>query len=286
MSGDKIQLYEFEGSVWSNVPKLALEEGGLKKDKDVKWISVNLPEGENFEPSYLKINPAGTVPTLVVGNDTFTDSTSAVAEIVKIAPQKLKSKGVPSGGSIIEEIHSAAIDPNTTLLIATDDEDRKTKINGIPKGFLAGRQKTLDKLVKNPPEEFKEFLIKKQADNKQLLEFFIAEPDEQTRKAHYAQGQQLWNSVGNALRGFITEALTKNNQGPYVGGNEPSETDFHLITWLARTITNAGVEPGTNVDEAIKKLQAKTGGAAFDDSIKLYWKSWNARESFKTLGVH
>lgn len=83
--------------------------------------------------------------------------------------------------------------------------------------------------MKNPPEEFKEFLIKKQADNMQLLEFFIAEPDEQTRKAHYAQGQQLWNSVGNALRGFITEALTKNNQGPYVGGNEPSETDCEFL---------------------------------------------------------
>lgn len=89
--------------------------------------------------------------------------------------------------------------------------------------------KTFFRLVKNPPEEFKEFLIKKQADNKQLLEFFIAEPDEQTRKAHYAQGQQLWNSVGNALRGFITEALTKNNQSPYVGGNEPSETDCEFL---------------------------------------------------------
>lgn len=123
------------------------------------------------------------------------------------------------------------------------------------------------------------------------MEFFIAEPDEQTRKAHYAQGQQLWNSVGDALRGFITEALTKNNRGPYVGGSEPSEVDceilgytesfpdadlyfaiVHLITWLARTITNTGVEPGTNVDQAIKKLQAKTGGGAFDDSIKLYWE--------------
>ncbi|OXM82025.1 hypothetical protein C364_00132 [Cryptococcus neoformans Bt63] len=285
MSDNKIQLYQFEGSVWSNAPKLALEEGGLKKDKDVRWITINLPEGENFEPNYLKINPSGTVPTLVVGNDTFTDSISAVAEIIKIAPQRPKGKVSP-GASIIEEIHSAAIDPNATLLIATDDEDRKTKINGIPKGFLAGRQKTLDKLAANPPEEFKEFLTKKQADNKQLLEFFIAEPDEQTRKAHYAQGQQLWNSVGDALRGFITEALTKNNQGPYVGGSEPSEVDFHLITWLARTITNTGVEPGTNVDQAIKKLQAKTGGGAFDDSIKLYWETWSARESFKTLGIH
>lgn len=38
------ELYQFEGSVWSNAPKLALEEGGLKKDKDVRWITINLPE--------------------------------------------------------------------------------------------------------------------------------------------------------------------------------------------------------------------------------------------------
>jgi hypothetical protein len=31
------------------------------------------------------------------------------------------------------------------LLSARDDEDRTAKINGIPKGFLEGRQKALDK---------------------------------------------------------------------------------------------------------------------------------------------
>jgi hypothetical protein len=43
------------------------------------------------------------------------------------------------------QIHAAAHDPNATLLIATDDEDRRAKANGLPKGFLEGRQKALDK---------------------------------------------------------------------------------------------------------------------------------------------
>ncbi|ODN82170.1 hypothetical protein, variant 1 [Cryptococcus amylolentus CBS 6039] len=284
MSGS-LQLYEFSGSVWSNAPKIAIEEGGFKKGQDYDYITINLAEGANFDPSYLKINPAGTVPTLIVGKDTFTDSISAVAEINKLAPNKPKGK-VSGGVSLIEEIHGAAIDPNATLLLATDDKDREVKANGLPKAFLAGRQKALNQFSQSPPAEFKDFLNKKREDNLQLLDFYSGAPDEQTRKAHYAQGQQLWSSVGAALQGFVADALTKNHQGPYVGGSEPSEADFHLITWLARTITNAGVEPGTNADDAIKQLQAKTGASSFDDSIKLYWETWTARDSFKNAGVH
>nr|ODN82617.1 hypothetical protein L203_05426 [Cryptococcus depauperatus CBS 7841] len=284
----RIQLYNFPGSVWANAPKLALEEGGLKKDKDVEYISINLAEGENFEPHYLRINPAGTVPTLIVGKN------SAVAEIVKIAPNHPKGK-VSFGSFIIEEIHSASIDPNATFLFATDDDDRREKARGLPKAFLIERQKTLNRqivltriirLIERPDPKFADFLKKKQADNKQLLEFYIAEPDEHIRKAHYAQTKQFWDSVGKALRGFVTDTLTKDHGGPFVGGTEPSEVDFHLIAWLARTITNAGVEPGANPDEAIKRLQLKTGGGAFDDSIKTYWECWNGRSSFKIADVH
>ena len=31
-------------------------------------------QGKNFDPEYLKKNPNGTVPTLVVDGETFTDS--------------------------------------------------------------------------------------------------------------------------------------------------------------------------------------------------------------------
>lgn len=46
----------------------------------------------------------------------------------------------------------------------------------------------------------------------------------------------------------------------------------HIITWLARMITNAGVEPGSPSSVAIPKLQQKTGGHNFDPVIGKYWE--------------
>ncbi|KAK8864266.1 hypothetical protein IAR55_001512 [Kwoniella newhampshirensis] len=284
MSDQKIKLYEFAGSCWANAPKIALEELGFTKDKDVEWISVNLAEGKNFDPEYLKINPAGTVPTLIAEGKTFSDSISSVQEIIKLAPHPPRADAHTST-SIIEEIHAQAHDPNATLLFAINDEDREAKSNGLPKGFLAGRQKELDKLAQDPPNEFKDFLLKKQTDNKQLLEFFTTEPDDATRQAHYDQGQQLWKSVGIALRGVVTQALQKNG-GPFAGGAEPSEVDYHLITWLSRTITNTGVEPGSPASVAMPKLQEYTGGHNLDPIIGKYWDAWVKRDSFINLGIH
>ena len=60
--------------------------------------------------------------------------------------------------------------------MSVSDEDREAKINGIPKGFLQGRQDALDKYVQQPGE-FKEFLEEKQKANKGMLEFYTGNPD-------------------------------------------------------------------------------------------------------------
>ncbi|RPD82505.1 hypothetical protein L226DRAFT_578786 [Lentinus tigrinus ALCF2SS1-7] len=61
----KAALYYSPASIWASVPLLALEEKGYGSD-EVDLKEVNLATGENFRPSYLRLNPAGTVPTLVV----------------------------------------------------------------------------------------------------------------------------------------------------------------------------------------------------------------------------
>lgn len=279
----KPKLYEFGLSCWANVPKLAISEAGFKEG-DIDWISINLAEGANFNPEYLRVNPEGTIPSLVSDGKTFTDSTTVVPEILKLAPHPPRVHAHTST-SIIEEIHAAAHDPNATLLFSINDEDREAKAHGAPRGFFEGRQKALDKYAPDAPAEFKAFLTKKQRNNKQLLDFYTGNPDEATRQAHYAQAMQLWKSVGIVIRGVITQALQKNG-GPFAGGDSPSEVDFHIIAWLSRTITNTGAEPGSPSSVVIPKLQEATGGHTFDPVIGKYWEAWIDRDSYKSNKIH
>ncbi|KAK4687342.1 hypothetical protein P7C73_g2777, partial [Tremellales sp. Uapishka_1] len=350
MSNDqKPVLYEFVGSTWANVPKIAIEEAGFKEG-DFEYKSINLAEGENFNPEYLKLNPNGTVPTLVSKGETYVDSTvsgralwalqgcrlthrfprplsilavphpscplfqrsfptifllpmpspnamispprrampftrqTVVPAILKLAPHPPRVSAHTST-SIIEEIHAAAHDSNATFLMSIDDEDRQSKIKGGQKDFLQGRQNALDKYAPDAPEEFKTFLAKKQAGNKSLLEFYTQEPDAAAKSAHYEQTAELWKSVGIVIRGVITQALTKNG-GPYAAGEQPSEVDFHIITWLARTISNTGVEQGASAAEALPVLQKRTGGHGFDPVLGKYWDAWTQRESYKKIKLH
>ncbi|ORY32567.1 hypothetical protein BCR39DRAFT_586902 [Naematelia encephala] len=283
MTDSKPKFYEFEGSCWANVPKLAISEAGFK-DGDIEWININLGEGANFNPDYLKVTPAGTIPALVSDGKTFTDSTTVTKELLRLAPHPPRVSAHTST-SLVEEVHGAAHDPNATLLFARDDADYEAKKNGLAKAFLAGRQKALDKYAPDAPEEFKTFLTKKQQGNKQLLEFFTGNPDEAAKKEHFATAASLWNSVGITIRGVLTQALQK-TEGPFVAGKTPGEADFHVITWLSRIITCAGVEPGSPASVAIPKLQEYTGGHAIDPVVSKYWDAWIARDSFKNNKIH
>jgi len=109
-------------------------------------------------------------------DENVAESQTVVSEILKRAPHPPPTEAHTST-SIIEEVHAEAHDPNATLLSAVSDDDRENKKNGLPKAFLEGRQKALDKFAPDAPEEFKDFLQKKQQGNKAFLEFYTGNPD-------------------------------------------------------------------------------------------------------------
>ena len=59
-----------------------------------KWVETDR-KGENFNPDFLKINPNGTVPTLVSGGQTFTDS--AVCPLASSYPDDTQELMVDCG---------------------------------------------------------------------------------------------------------------------------------------------------------------------------------------------
>lgn len=65
-----IKLYHCPGSLYSQMVKLVLAE------KNIQWSShlLNLLTFENLQPSYVKLNPKGVVPTLVDGDKVICDS--------------------------------------------------------------------------------------------------------------------------------------------------------------------------------------------------------------------
>jgi glutathione S-transferase len=79
----KITLYYGAGAC-SLASHIALEELGLKYDT----VKLNLAEGDQRKPEYLKLNPRGAVPTLVVDGEPMTENTGILTYLAGGMPKK------------------------------------------------------------------------------------------------------------------------------------------------------------------------------------------------------
>ena len=86
---------------------------------DVEAKPVNLLDGENFEPSFLKLNPNATLPTLTAGSNVYTDTKSVVSYLNSIA-----SSHVTKPTDFTTVLHEAKYDPNFALLLAVSGSFR------------------------------------------------------------------------------------------------------------------------------------------------------------------
>ena len=66
-----LELYQFGNSVCAQKVRITMVEKGL----DWETREVNLFISEQYSPEYLKINPKGVVPTLVVDGQPIIEST-------------------------------------------------------------------------------------------------------------------------------------------------------------------------------------------------------------------
>lgn len=75
-----LTLYHNNISVCAQRVRLVLHEKGLTADEE----HLNLRAGDQFQPDYLKLNPAGVVPTLVHDGEVITES-AAISEYLEEA---------------------------------------------------------------------------------------------------------------------------------------------------------------------------------------------------------
>ncbi|HVZ45738.1 MAG TPA: glutathione S-transferase N-terminal domain-containing protein [Ramlibacter sp.] len=88
----QLTLY-YSPKACSLAPHIALEESGLPYEA----VAVDIRAGQNTTPAYLKINPAGAVPSLAVGNAVVTESHAILTHIADLAPE---SELIPRPGTL------------------------------------------------------------------------------------------------------------------------------------------------------------------------------------------
>ncbi|KAF8524230.1 hypothetical protein JB92DRAFT_2827121 [Gautieria morchelliformis] len=265
-------LYVFAGSVWATAPQLALHELGY--GSEIVEEPINLEEGANFHPNFLKLNPNGTLPTLATSKKIYTSTAEVVRYLIDHAP---RPAGKPSGTDLLEILHGAAIDPNFSMLSARSEAELKAKGMGIGGRFVRGRQNSLERLARTAPE-YKAFYKTKLAQNGFLVSLFdnVAPPD----AVRYFIGRSNihWRNVSQFVSTDLPLYLPASG---FIGGEMPGEDDFHLAVWLARTVAVLGGSPNK---DGVKSLEKELGGSgSVPQKVKNYWKLWSERESWRIL---
>jgi len=78
VTGAKIVLYDYLGSICSQMARLALLEKGVPFER--RNIDI-MKKAEQFEPWYTALNPKAVVPTLAIGDEIVTDTVRIVYRI-------------------------------------------------------------------------------------------------------------------------------------------------------------------------------------------------------------
>ncbi|WVN86820.1 uncharacterized protein L203_101993 [Cryptococcus depauperatus CBS 7841] len=310
----KAVLYSWPSSVWSIVPQLCLYEKGYSEDEYIIKY--------NFNPSYLKINIHGTIPTLVVpilettGIDVDTKyrslkDTVSICDFLDQARSAHSSntssnKPAPTLGSatidakvtsdaIIDLIHLPAVDPNFIAIAALNAQELKEKASQRPGKSLSARREALQKYITEARESVSQPSVTAKEGsltyNQKIIQFL-----EEKLKVN----EEVWE-IYNGTAGQEKEeqfyqvsnkAWSENLPGVLEKLEEMIEGPFTMGDQLSLADLHAiswlariiSIAGGKPVADGIDAISTKTG-KPIEPKLKKFWESWLERESFQKVLV-
>jgi len=257
-------LYTFPVSIWASVPQLAAAELGI----DVDPSTVNLLEGGNFNPEFLKLNSNATLPTLTHNGKSYTSTAEVVNYLVSISPKKLAPET-----SITSVVHEARIDPNFALGSARNEEEFAAVSNGFISTFTKTRLGHLKRYAASPEGQAYKSLYDGQIAKISGFEALLngQAPDE-AKQDFFAKSTALWDGIKEFIIVTLPGAIA---DGPFIAGAEPGVDDFHVAAWLARIASVVGAQKS---DEGVSALEKRFG--PIPQKVKVLWDAWIKRDSW------
>lgn len=318
----KATLYTFSGSVWASAPRLTLiEKGYSTTDLDLK--TVDLVKGENFAPSYLRINSKGTVPTLVVpllettsaevdtkfraindtkailefldksrSSNTLASSGDGGAPAPILAPATIEGKA--NSDEIIKIVHEQAVDPNFLLLGLRNEAELQAKKGGLPGVFVANRHNALLEQLKAVNEESTTAFDgsanpKSNAVRENLKKWYTDKIESQSLLTKAYQGDA--QAVAQLIE--LTNASWKNVVETLVKLETKVQGPFALGDQISLADLHlvpwlarvAAVAGGKTGEDALAALDGVLGeyGGKVGEKVRALWAAFLERPSFKDV---
>ncbi|MFV2001512.1 MAG: glutathione S-transferase family protein [Paracoccaceae bacterium] len=181
-----VVLYDFPGSICSQMARLALAEKGVTYRRQTVDI---MKTNEQFEPWYIALNPKSVVPTLRIGDEIITDTIT----IVKRVDRSFSGPGLTPANTRLmdEQMHDIMGLHYGVLLYSGGLTAGRTSPTIIARGEF------LRKMLQQRPEHAA--LLQKRIDGNLAMQAILADPDRVD--AHFEEARSLVEALDKALAG-------------------------------------------------------------------------------------
>lgn len=238
-------------------------------------------DGENFSPSYVKINPNGTIPSL-----TSASLENPLIESADIA--KYVDAHRPSGPSLfptdpaqlakveelIAHVHQDKLSTNLVLLQACDAQEWEAKKASVVKDFLGNRQEKLVKYGAANPDV--PLYAMRTPTNGHIHGLYTASEIGPEHAEFFKATEQGYKDYAAGLKELDSMLVL-----PFAAGDQVTAADLHIVPWLAHAMWAAGGK-GVGEFEPLRTLiRNSVPDFDFGEKTKMWWANISARESFK-----
>ena len=249
-----VTLYQIAPSFYSQVVRLALAEKG------VPWAErmINLgPVMENYEPWYMRLNPAGVVPTLDHDGKIVTESLAIIRYVdanfvgPKLTPSDFETRARMDAW--LEQLSSFPVRELSYGLILMKP------IGKLARHTFDLRRKTLRRHMRSSPELAQHYQAR--LDDIDAWQKISSDPNEVARLE--GRLRALLDNIDNSL----------SHGQPWLMGNQFTLADIWLTEFFARLKQFWVDKTGTDQDRQLP------------DRIAAYYARLKARPSFKTADI-
>ena len=236
---------------------------------------------ENFHPDYLKVNPMGTVPSLVTPSlpTPLIDSRDILAHLdslkpsPSLTPSDAKTKATMQ--AIIDLVHGDDVGTNLILLQARDEDELEDKRTGPFGAYIATRQKVLEKHRAALPEH--DFYGPKAEENGMLHRNYTTAPP--------SEREQFFKDTHKAYSKFAAEMdrLESLLVLPYAVGEDVTLADLHAAPWLAHALWGVGTTEIKDLGKLERHLQKSAPRFVIGPKTQKWWDNYTERATFKEV---